>query len=315
MGIGILYALGAGLLWGLVFVGPLIVPDYPAALQSAGRYVAFGLVALPLAWHDRARLRGLHASDWIEATRLTLVGNLLYYFCLASAIQRTGAPVSTMIIGTLPVVMSLSANWLYGQQEGHLPWKRLALPLLLILSGLLLVNLTELRGGHAPAWGWRYASGLALAVLALGCWTWYPLRNARWMRAHPDQSPTTWATAQGLVTLPLACLAYGGVSAVLPVAQPGFALPLGPRPLVFAGLMLTIGLLCSWLGTLLWNAASQRLPTTLLGPMIVFETLSALAYAFVLRQEWPALPTLTGIACLIAGVTLAMRIRPEPLSS
>ena len=185
--------------------------------------------------------------------------------------------------------------------------------LLLLLAGLLLVNLTELRGGHAPAWGWRYASGLALAVLALGCWTWYPLRNARWMRAHPDQSPTTWATAQGLVTLPLACLAYGGVSAVLAVAQPGFALPLGPRPLVFAGLMLTIGLLCSWLGTLLWNAASQRLPTTLLGPMIVFETLSALAYAFVLRQEWPALPNLTGIACLIAGVTLAMRIRPEPV--
>ena len=125
MGIGILYALGAGLLWGLVFVGPLIVPDYPAALQSAGRYVAFGLVALPLAWHDRARLRGLHASDWIEATRLTLVGNLLYYFCLASAIQRTGAPVSTMIIGTLPVVIAISSNLRDHRRDGRLPWLRL----------------------------------------------------------------------------------------------------------------------------------------------------------------------------------------------
>ena len=30
---GVLYALLAGMLWGLIFVGPLIVPDYPAALQ------------------------------------------------------------------------------------------------------------------------------------------------------------------------------------------------------------------------------------------------------------------------------------------
>ena len=49
---GTLYALAAGLLWGLVFVAPLLLPDYPAALQSVGRYLAFGLIALPLAWMD-----------------------------------------------------------------------------------------------------------------------------------------------------------------------------------------------------------------------------------------------------------------------
>ncbi|RBP59490.1 EamA-like transporter family protein [Brenneria salicis ATCC 15712 = DSM 30166] len=99
---GILFALSAGLMWGLIFVGPVIVPDYPAALQSTGRYLAFGLIALPLAWLDRHRLRQLSRQDWLEALKLTAVGNVLYYFCLASAIQRTGAPVSTMIIGTLP---------------------------------------------------------------------------------------------------------------------------------------------------------------------------------------------------------------------
>ena len=31
---GVLYALLAGLMWGLIFVGPLIVPEYPAVLQS-----------------------------------------------------------------------------------------------------------------------------------------------------------------------------------------------------------------------------------------------------------------------------------------
>ena len=64
---GVGFALAAGLLWGGVFVGPLLLPDYPAALQSVGRYLAFGLIALPLAWLDRVELRQLTRADWIEA--------------------------------------------------------------------------------------------------------------------------------------------------------------------------------------------------------------------------------------------------------
>ena len=45
---GILFALAAGLMWGLVFVGPLLLPEYPATLQSFGRYLAFGLIALSM---------------------------------------------------------------------------------------------------------------------------------------------------------------------------------------------------------------------------------------------------------------------------
>lgn len=61
---GILFALSAGLMWGLIFVGPLLVPEYPGTLQSMGRYLAFGLIALPLAWQDRHRLAALTRRDW-----------------------------------------------------------------------------------------------------------------------------------------------------------------------------------------------------------------------------------------------------------
>lgn len=54
---GVLYALLAGLMWGLIFVGPIIVPDYPAALQSTGRYLALGLIAMPIAWLGRKPAR------------------------------------------------------------------------------------------------------------------------------------------------------------------------------------------------------------------------------------------------------------------
>ena len=76
--------------------------------------------------------------------------------------------------------------------------------------------------------------------------------------------------------------------------------------------MLAIGLFASWLGTLCWNEASQRLPTTLVGQLIVFETLSALAYAYLLRGRMPEPATLAGIALLVAGVLWALRVRPQP---
>ncbi len=313
MWIGTFFALAAGLMWGLVFVSPLLLPEYPAALQSFGRYLAFGLIALPLAWLDRARLREFTRSDWREALKLALVGNLLYYLCLAAAIQRAGGPLPTMIIGTLPVVIAVVSNRRNAWRDGRLPWVRMLPSLGLIAAGITLVNRAELEQMRAdpqadPA---RYALGALLAFGAVACWTWYPIRNADWLRAHPDRSPRTWATAQGVATLPLALVGYAGFWLWSGVSGSAFELPFGPRPLEFVGLMFTIGLFASWLGTMCWNEASQRLPTTIAGQLIVFETLSALAYAFILRGTPPPPVTLAGIALLVAGVMLALRVRPQ----
>ncbi|HDG1688657.1 TPA: DMT family transporter [Kluyvera georgiana] len=308
---GVLYALLAGLMWGLIFVGPLIVPDYPAVLQSMGRYLALGLIALPLAWLGRARLRQLTRKDWWTALGLTMMGNLIYYFCLASAIQRTGAPVSTMIIGTLPVVIPVFANLLYSQRDGKLSWLRLMPALVLIGLGLLCVNVAELHQGLPNFSGWRYGSGIALASISVVCWAWYALRNARWLRENPHQPPLMWATAQALVTLPVSVVGYIAACAWLNTQTPDFSLPFGPRPAVFIGLMMAIAVLCSWVGALCWNVASQRLPTVILGPLIVFETLAGLLYTFLLRQEMPPILTLSGITLLVIGVVIAVRSKPQ----
>ena len=311
---GTLFALAAGLMWGLVFIAPLLLPEYPAALQSFGRYLAFGLIALPLAWLDRKRLALLTRSDWVEAMKLALVGNIVYYLFLASAIQRAGAPLPTMIIGTLPVVIAIASNLRDAERDGKLPWLRLLPSFLLIGVGIALVNHVEI--GHlradANADVGRYALGALLAVGAVACWTWYPLRNADWLRAHADRPPGTWATAQGITTLPLALIGYLGWWLWSALSGDAFPMPFGPRPGEFLALMFAVGLLASWLGTLCWNEASQRLPTTLVGQLIVFETLSALAYAFMLRGKIPEAETLAGIALLVAGVLWALRVGPEP---
>jgi drug/metabolite transporter (DMT)-like permease len=311
---GTLFALAAGLMWGLVFIVPLLLPEYPAALLSFGRYLAFGLIALPLAWLDRARLATLTRADWIEALKLAAIGNIVYYLFLAAAIQRAGGPLPTMIIGTLPVVIAISSNLRDHRRDGKLPWARLLPSLLLIGAGIALVNQVEI--GHLRADAGAdiagYALGALLAVGAVACWTWYPLRNADWLRAHADRPPGTWATAQGIATLPLALAGYALWWAWSAASGGGFPMPLGPRPVEYLGLMFAVGLLASWLGTLCWNEASQRLPTTLVGQLIVFETLAALAYAFMLRGQVPGTATLGGIALLVAGVLWALRIRPEP---
>jgi drug/metabolite transporter (DMT)-like permease len=335
LGAGVAFALAAGLTWGLVFVAPLMLPEYPAVLLSFGRYLAFGLIALPIAWLDRRRLGRLMRADWIEAAKLAAVGNLLYYLCLAAAIQRAGAPLPTMIIGTLPVVIAISSNLRDHRRDGRLPWLRLLPSLALIGGGIALVNQVEMAHLRADPQAdvLRYASGALLAVGAAACWTWYPLRNADWLRRHvgtdgaargscdgdldpaaarphrADPSPATWATAQGIATLPLALLGCLGWWAWTALSGGAFAMPFGPRPAAFVGLMLAVGLLASWLGTLCWNQASQRLPTTLVGQLIVFETLSALAYAFLLRGRMPEAETLAGIVLLVAGVLWALRSR------
>jgi drug/metabolite transporter (DMT)-like permease len=309
---GAAFALAAGLMWGLVFVAPLLLPEYPAALLSVARYLAFGLVALPMALFGWQRIAELTRADWIEALKLSLVGNLLYYLCLAAAIQRAGGPLPTMIIGTLPVVIALASRLRDRGRPGAasdapLPWRRLAPSLLLIAAGIAFVNHDELARLDAHADPARYAIGALLAVAAVACWTWYPIRNADWMRAHPDRSATAWATAQGLATLPPAALGFALFWAWNEASGAAFAMPFGPAPERFLALMFAIGLLASWLGTLCWNAASQRLPTALVGQLIVFETLAALGYALALRGEAPAALTLVGAALLVGGVVIALR--------
>ena len=305
--IGVSSALGAGLLWGLIFLIPLILHEYPGVVLAFGRYTAFGVLAIGLAWMDRSALAKLSRDDWIEAAKLSLVGNILYYATLATAIQWAGAPVPTLIIGTLPVVIAVTANLI--DPGRSVAWRRLAVPLALIFAGLSVVHSGEPAVADAHLNPLRYWAGLGLAVLAVICWTWYPLRNSRWLQARPAGLSRAWATAQGLTTLPLALvtgLVFAGWDAAS--GNAAFAWPLGPRPVLFVGLMLLTGLAASWMGTLLWNKASHLLPPALLGQLIVFETLAALLYAFIWYGRWPSLSEGVGVALLVSGVILGVKL-------
>jgi drug/metabolite transporter (DMT)-like permease len=308
--IGIFAALGAGLLWGLVFVAPLLLPDYSPMLLTFGRYLAFGLVTLPIAWWFRAELKRLTKSDWWIATKLSIIGNFIYYLALSAAIQMAGAPLPTLIIGTLPVVIAVASNMVNDGSQ-RFQWRALMPSLILIIVGLLCVNtdqLQRLASGESSTNASRYVIGAVLAWLAVAAWTWYPIHNARWLQKHAQHSSMTWASAQGLVTLPIAAIGFAVLIPILHFSNERFLnSPLGPKPLLFVGLMFVIGFAASWLGTLLWNIASKKTPTALTGQLIVFETLAALAYAYVVYQRAPSFLEMAGITLLVLGVIIGVR--------
>jgi drug/metabolite transporter (DMT)-like permease len=311
--VGVLAALGAGLLWGTAFVAPLLFPSYPPAYLTFGRYLAFGLITLPIAWWQRQALAQLSRQNWWSAAKLSLVGNFIYYLALSTAIQLSSGPFPTLLIGTLPVVIAVCANW----KNNDIQWRALAPSLFIIALGLGLVNadqLQRLSASGQSALFWRDMLGAAIAFIALAAWTWYPLKNSQWIAEHPSISSAAWTSAQGLVTLPMALA--GLIFSALWLQHTGDARTAasvwGDAPLAFAGLMLFIGLSASWLGTYLWNITSQHTPPTLAGQLIVFETLAALSYTYAANQRWPSAQEATGIVCLIVGVVVGIRQLRSP---
>ena len=61
-------------------------------------------------------------------------------------------------------------------------------------------------------------------------------------------------------------------------------------------------MLASVIGNGLWNSASRRLPLTMTGQLVVFETLFALVYSFAWERRWPTPLEGCAITAMLAGV-------------
>ena len=64
----------------------------------------------------------------------------------------------------------------------------------------------------------------------------------------------------------------------------------------------------SVIGNHLWNIASRKVPLTLSGQLILFETLFALLYGFIYKQQLPRVLEIAAILLLVAGVMWSMRV-------
>ena len=306
---GVLCGVLAGALWGMVFIVPELLPGFSPVELAVGRYTAYGAISLGLMLPGlRHLLRRLAPRDYLALLRQALSGNLVYYMLLALGVKLAGVAPTSLIIGLIPVAVTLLGR----RDQGAVPLRRLAAPLLVIAIAIACINVDAFR--HAHSGGAPLSStvlGLACAFGALACWTWYALDNARYLKRNPQFSGGQWSSlyglASGLVALPIGALAlllaHTGVTAA---AVPGRDWPLF---WLYNGL-LALG--ASVIGNQLWNIASRRLPVTLTGQLILFETVSAMLYGFVWRGQGPRTLELVAIVLLVFGVTWSVHLHATP---
>ncbi|SFG01702.1 Threonine/homoserine efflux transporter RhtA [Duganella sp. CF458] len=283
--LGIIAGIIAGAFWGLVFLAPELTRGFTPIQLSAGRYVAYGLIAAILVSRSWRRLFAtLTWREWKALAWLSFTGNIIYYFFLAKAVQTGGIAMASIVIGLLPVVITLVGS----RDAGAVPLRSLLPSIALSTAGLSCISWQHLQSG-SPA-GLLYASG------ALASWTAYAVGNSRWLARLQSVTPHEWSMLTGLVT---------GAEALLlavPALSSGAPQHSASEWLYFAAVVTSVAILCSIIGNGFWNYASRALPLTLTGQMIVFETLFAALYGFLWEARWPTIVETLAMGLLVSGV-------------
>lgn len=298
--LGVACGVGAGALWGLVFLAPKLAPEASPAAMAAGRYLAYGLLALMLVlprW--TAATRALDTAAWWGLVWLSLAGNIVYFCLLVVGVHLAGVAASALIVGMVPVAVIL-----WGLKEpGAVPLSRLIWPLVMAVAAVGLIAWEALQrpsDGHAVSIG-EVLLGLACALGALVAWSAYAIGNARWLGRNAAVSAQDGSLLTGVVTGGLALLL---VPAALMMVGPAWDSEVWSR---FISISLAVALGASILGNALWNRASQLMPLTMLGQMIVFETLFALVYGFIYEGRWPTGIEILAIVLMVVSVIWCVR--------
>lgn len=292
--LGVACGIGAGAVWGSVFIAPKLAADFTPLQLSAGRYLAYGLIALPLLWPRRRRLSALGRDEWRALGYLSLLGNIFYYLLLARAVQSGGVAMTSLVIGFLPVAVTLIGS----RDHGAVRLKALLPSLAFGAAGIVLIGWDALAAGGASQ---ATPLGFLCAVGALASWTAYAILNTRWLARLETVSAHDWSLLTGVVT---------GAEALV-LAAAAFAFGAGGHAaadwLRFAAVVGFLAVFASIVGNALWNRASRLLPLTLSGQMILFETLFALLYGFVWEERGPTHTEVAAMICVVASVLTCVR--------
>jgi drug/metabolite transporter (DMT)-like permease len=300
--VGTLAGLAAGALWGLIFIAPLAVAPYSGVDLAIGRYLVFAATSiLVFAAIPASRAAGLSIRDALTGVALGMIGYGAYYGCLVVAVTHAGPQVSALVIGMLPVLLAVIGNL----GLGRMPWRSLAVPLVLMSLGLLLVHGHALVNAETAQARGEIVFGILAALGSVGCWVFFSVLNARVLARLPGMNTLAWTSLHGLGAgagiLLFAALAFPFGLVTLPAL--GWDWPEIRPLLVWA---LCTGFFGSWIASYLWVVATKRLPLVISGQLFVGEPAFGMIYGFIWEGRWPTPPEAVGAACLFGGVMLGI---------
>jgi drug/metabolite transporter (DMT)-like permease len=295
--LGVLAALLACAIWGTAFVAPSLAAPFSVFDFSMARSTIMGLLCLasmPIIF------RGwpiLSARIWMTALFLGFISFPGYHLAIAYGGLYAGPAYTALVIGTTPLVVAGLGNL----RDRTMPWRALGGPLLLIALGLGAMNLgalTETTAARPPD---HVLLGLLFSLAALGFWVFFAFANADSEKLAGHVSSMGWTVLQGLGALL-------GAMVLIPIGSL-MGLSHWPRDSLFSTAAQNMWLIAlftaftsSYVGTMFWIYGSRRMPLALSGQIIVFESLFAMLYAFLLEGRWPLPFEWSAIALSMAGV-------------
>ncbi|MFK4056689.1 DMT family transporter [Brevundimonas sp. NPDC046655] len=304
---GVASGMAAGALWGLVFLAPQVAPEASPMMLTAGRYLAYGLIAaLLIAPRWRRVAAALDMKAWRALAWLSLAGNIIYFVFLVVSVHFAGVGASALIVGMVPVVVAL---WGLKDKDSP-PLARVAPSIAVAALAVGLIGWESLsQTGNAVHDGVQTLIGLACALAALLSWSAFAVGNSRWMGRLPEVSPHDWSLLTGVVTGGFALLL--AVPAVLTMGAWS-----GEAWVRFLGVSLGVAVFASIIGNAFWNQASRLLPLTMLGQMIVSETLFAFLYGFLWEGRGPTIIEIVAMILMVASVVWCVRAhRPAAVAA
>ncbi|MBX4939284.1 DMT family transporter [Rhizobium binae] len=299
--VGVSAALFAAFAFSLNFVVPFIIGDYSTFDFALIRHLVSALVGLFILFSKKHVVRHLTLSNVLKALWLAFVGYVGYFLTVTGAAIFAGPVIAPAFLGLVPIVLMVIGN----QRQGSLPWRSLMPPLALVLIGLFLVNGTAFTAEGLNSVGSLWV-GVPLALAAVGLWVWFALANQAALATRPEMPSGVWSAL--ILAGGVFMLAFYPVGAAMDL----FKLPaLGFGWSAAGGLYVwgaSLALLATVGGVWAWNVASRSLPVALAAQLIVSETAFGVIGGLVVHARWPTPIEVAGVAVLIAGVVLSVRI-------
>jgi drug/metabolite transporter (DMT)-like permease len=294
---GVAFALGACLVWGLLFVVPQFMTGFSSIEVALGCYLLYGTISALIFLRKKTKGKCNHSRNiWLKAVYFSLISTICYYTFVVLALRYSSPVICTLILGTSPITIAFYGNWLHKETRN----RSLIIPSLLILVGLMIINIPHLEASASTS---GYMLGLVFSFLALLAWSWYVVANFQFLKNHPNVGSSDWSTLVGVTTL-----FWVLIFATILIIFFGSQLQLEKyytfndelkRFLIGSAIL---GLLCSWLGAFFWNKANLHLPVALVGQLAVFETIFGVIFVYIVSQSTPTFVESIGIMILLSAI-------------
>jgi drug/metabolite transporter (DMT)-like permease len=284
--LGLLLGILTNILGGTTYVlGKLALEGWPPATLVALRIVLslpFLLATTPRGWRARAT-----RADWVRLWTIGVLGLAVPHLLGVYGLRESDAMNGAILVGLEPVAIVILARIFLGER---LRPKQIAGVLSAVAGGVLVVS----RGDLDSALRFEASTrGALLLATQSVLWAVYTVAAKPTLERVPATalSGTTSLIAL-LLILPISSLEWPSIELERALAV---------RPLLG---LLALGILVSYLATVLWNLALARIEASTMAILVFVQPLTGMVLSAAIGEPLPA-GTLLGAALVFAGVWLS----------